>query len=187
MVKVGEDCLVDESGMGSEEAVELLGDEQALVSDMSRDRKLAEIYVLRYELLKRNYEASKKSVLERGPKTMGAETKGNLPGRPVETAVVKKLGYDEEHPEYSWLRAVDIALRSFGERRRIFISVRREAEVKAGGGRGRHGWVVYVQRRYSEKIQARFLSEVGWYGERTLKAWWQQILDRVVEIHLRIT
>ena len=46
--------------------------------------------------------------------------------------------------------------------------------------------MVYTQRRYAEEIEKRFINADGWLGERTVKAWWSQILDCIVEIHLRL-
>ena len=115
--------------------------------------------------------------------------RGGLPGRPVETLAIRSAQYDMEATRYLWLKAVEIALRTFGERKRIFIDVRREAETRGNyreGLPGRRAWVVYTQRRYNEEIQNRFINANGWMAERTVKAWWSQILDCIVEIHLRL-
>jgi len=160
-----------------------------IVNSMNEDRKAAEGYILNYAVLKKEYELRKSEWLERSRPPVDTNTgggKSNLPGHPVEDAAVKSVDYDAEHPEYLWLRAVGIALRTFGERKRIFISCRQEAERHNIGGRGRHGWVLYTQRRYSEEIENRFINANGWMGERTVKAWWRQILDNIVEIHLRL-
>jgi hypothetical protein len=109
-----------------------------------------------------------------------------LPGAPVEDAAIKSVDYDYRQAEYLWLKAVEIALRTFGERKRIFIACRQEAERHNVGGRGRHGWVVYSQRRYCEEIEKRFINASGWMSDKTIRLWWRQILDRIVEIRLRL-
>ena len=80
--------------------------------------------------------------------------RGGFPVAVVEaekTAVILSAHY----PEYLWLRAVEIALKTFGERKRIFITVRREADRKAQSYHGKKSWVVFTQRRYSEEIASR--------------------------------
>ena len=163
--------------------------EQDIVEGMREDRKVAEGYILQYEEIQERYERQKAEWMEQGRPPADTNTgggKGNLPGHPVESAAIKSAEYDAEHPEYLWLRAVGIALRTFGERKRIFIACRQEAERHNAGGRGRHGWVIYTQRRYAEEIERRFINANGWIGERTIKAWWRQVLDSIVEIHLRL-
>ncbi len=163
--------------------------EQDIVDRMRIDRKIAEVYILNYEALKKSYEKRKAESMEKSHQPADTNIgggKSNLPGHPVEAAAIKSVEYDAEHSDYLWLQAVGIALRTFGERKRIFITCRQEAERQNAGGRGRHGWVVYTQRRYSEEIANRFINANGWIGERTIKAWWRQVVDSIVEIHLRL-
>ena len=164
-------------------------DYAGLVKGMDDDRKQAEHYILRYEQELADYEKEKLEYLEGQKEQSKVGGKGNLPGKPVEVQAIKSADYDEQSPKYWWLKAVETALRTFGERKHIFISVRREAELQGNyreGQPGRRAWVVYTQRRYAEEIQKRFINAHGWMGERTVKAWWSQILDVIVEIHLRI-
>ena len=163
--------------------------EQDIVEGMREDRKVAEGYILQYEEIQERYERQKAEWMESGRPPVDTNTgggKSNLPGHPVESAAIKSAEYDAEHPEYLWLRAVGIALRTFGERKRIFIACRQEAECHNIGGKGRHGWVVYTQRRYAEEIENRFINANGWMSDKTIRLWWQRILDCIVEIHLRL-
>ena len=163
--------------------------EQDIVDRMKIDRKIAEVYILNYASLKKSYEKRKAEWMEKSHQPADTNIgggKNNLPGHPVEAAAIKSVEYDSEQSDYLWLRAVGIALRTFGERKRIFIACRQEAERQNDGCRGRHGWVVYTQRRYSEEIANRFINAKGWIGERTIKAWWRQVVDSIVEIHLRL-
>lgn len=163
--------------------------EQDIVKSMNEDRKLAEDFILNYENHKKDYERKKRDWLEQSRPPVDTNIgggKGNLPGHPVEDMAIKSADYDAERPRYLWLRAVGIALRTFGERKRIFIACRQEAEHHNIGGRGRHGWVVYTQRRYAEEIENRFINANGWMSDKTVRLWWQQILECIVEIHLRL-
>ena len=163
--------------------------EQDIVKDMNADRKIAETYILNYAALKKEYEARKAEWLEQGRPAVDTNIgggKSNLPGHPVEDTAVKSADYDANHSEYLWLKAVGIAFRTFGERKRIFIACRQEAEYEAHQWRGRKSWVVYTQMSYDKEIEERFINGNGWMSERTVRRWWRQIIDRVVEIHLRI-
>ena len=161
-----------------------------LVRGMDDDRKQAEQYLLNYAFELLEYERRKHDDLYGSPwddEKVGG--KSNLPGKPTEAQAIKSADYDEQSPVYWWLKAVETAMRTFGERKHIFIAVRREAESQGNyreGQPGRRAWVVYTQRRYAEEIQKRFINAHGWMGERTVRAWWAQILDVIVEIHLRI-
>lgn len=167
----------------------MANNDQEIVDSMREDRRIAENYILNYTVLKKEYESGKAEWMEKSRPPADTNTgggEGNLPGHPVEEAAIKSAEYDAEHHEYLWLKAVGISLRTFGERKRIFISCRQEAERHNIGGRGRHGWVVYTQRRYCEEIENRFINANGWLGERTVREWWRQILECIVEIRLRL-
>lgn len=163
--------------------------EQEIVKGMEQDRKTAEQFVLNYDNKRKTYDDRKQEWLNANNAPAGEKVGGktNLPGSPTENAAIKVAQYDMEHPEYLWLRAVEIALKTFGERKRIFITVRREADRRAQSYHGKKSWVVFTQRRYSEEIAKRYIfDEGGWVSDRTIKKWWALILDRVVEIHLRL-
>lgn len=163
--------------------------EQDIVRGMENDRKIAEGYILNYDNERKAYEVRKQEWLRANNAPAGDKvgSKSNLPGSPTENAAIKVAQYDMEHPEYLWLRAVEIALKTFGERKRIFITVRREADREAQSYHGKKSWVVYTQRRYSEEIAKRYINDGGnWVSDRTIRKWWALVLDRVVEIRLRL-
>ena len=165
-------------------------DYSVLASDMQDDRKIAERFILNFEAEQKRYAIAKRDYFERQKHNVEkVGGKGNMPGNPTQAAAIRSAQYDIDNPDYLWLKAVEVALKTFGERKRIFISVRQEAEQKGcynDGRPGRRAWVVYAQRRYSEEIGKRFLNANGWLAERTVKSWWAQILDCIVEVHLRL-
>jgi hypothetical protein len=163
--------------------------EQDIVRGMENDRKIAEGYILNYDNERKAYDVRKQVWLSANNALAGDKVGGktNLPGSPTENTAIKFAQYDIEHPEYFWLRAVEIALKTFGERKRIFITVRREADREAQSYHGKKSWVVYTQRRYSEEIAKRYINDGGnWVSDRTIRKWWALVLDRVVEIRLRL-
>ena len=166
-------------------------DYSVLANDMQDDRKIAERFILNFEAEQKKYDMAKRDFFEsqkRNVELVGG--KSNLPGNPTQAQAIRSAQYDEDNPSYLWLKAVEIALRTFGERKRIFISVRQEA-TKNGyyneGRPGRRGWVTYAQRRYNEEITKRFLNANGWLAERTMRTWWAQVINCIVEVHLRLS
>ena len=166
-------------------------DYSVLASDMQDDRKIAARFILNFEAEQKQYDKAKRDYLERQKHIVEkVGGKGNMPGNPTQAAAIRSAQYDIDNPDYLWLKAVEIALRTFGERKRIFISVRQEAAQRGGyneGRPGRRAWVVYTQRRYSEEIGKRFLNANGWMSDKTIRLWWSQVLDCIVEIHLRLS
>ena len=129
--------------------------ETEIIDSMKNDRMIAEEYLLAYDDKKHEYEERRAEYLDRyipADDNIGGG-KGNLPGHPVESAAIRAAQYDRNHSEYLWLKAADIALKTYGERRRIFISCRQEADRHARQWRGRKSWIIYTQRRYSEEIE----------------------------------
>lgn len=157
-----------------------------IYEDMKKDRRKAENFILNFESEKKQYEATKTEYLANQKKENEGAGRKSLPSSPTEAEAVISAQYDADSENYSWLKAVELALKTFGERKYIFLEVRREAEKHCHGGRGRKGWVIYTQQHYSDKIQQRFINDTGWLGERTVKSWWQQIISCVVEFHLRL-
>lgn len=155
-----------------------------VVQQMRIDRQTAAEYILNFAEYQKQYNKAKKDKL-----TMSKEYyQTGKDKHPVETAVIRSMKYDTNSPMFAWLQAVKITLQTYGERKRIFIEVRQRAEEqrKRFGKRQHNSWVLYVQKHYAEEIEARFIGCDGWLGERTIQSWWQQILDRTVEVHLRI-
>ena len=157
-------------------------------ADMKKDRQIAEEYLLNYARISKEYAAAKEDYLNSTPAASAAGGKSNLPGAPTEAKALRGAMYDEANASYLWLRSVEVALKTLGERKNIFIRVRREADQhnSKSCARGRRPWVIYTQRRYSEEIKKRFLS-AQWLSEDTTRRWWREIVGRVVEIHLRIS
>ena len=157
-------------------------------NDMKIDRRIAEEFILNYASHLKRYQEAKEEYVNSTPAVSAVGGKSNLPGAPTEAKALRGAMYDEYHDSYLWLRSVEVALKTLGERKNIFIRVRREADQhnSKSCARGRRPWVIYTQRRYSEEIKKRFLS-AQWLSEDTTRRWWREIVGRVVEIHLRIS
>ena len=145
------------------------------------DKKDAEYYLLNYEKELKTYSDAKEEFMnykQQRDENIGGGRAGV--GNPTEQIAMKGIQFDSTYPNFRWLKAVEIVQRGLGERKNMFIKVRREAEQLHHIGKGRRGWTVYAQRRYSEEIEKRFIVPEAWIHEKTLRMWWQEIIDRTV-------
>ena len=164
-----------------------IDDGGTVIAEMKRDREIARDYLLFYDVRLAEYNRRKEDELSSQPCPENTPGGGNNGvGNPTETQALRIVRYDESHPEYYWLKAVEILQRSLGERKNIFIKVRREAEVKKVSGVGRPAWVVYTQMHYMRELEERFLNGEVSISENCVKAWWRELVDKTVEIHLRL-
>lgn len=160
----------------------------ALEDEKKENRRLAKIaehYLLNYATELESYNSRKAEFLGR-PLDTNSGIRGGLPGCPTEASALKSIKFDEGGESLRWLKAVEILRRVLGERKNIFLRVRIEAARYAvKKHKGRHGWIAYVQYRYSEELEKRFLiAEV--HSEATIKAWWKGIIQKTVDLYKKI-
>lgn len=153
------------------------------------DRKTAEHYLLHYEKELANYNNAKDEYMnyrEERDDNIGGGRSGV--GKPTEEKALREMAFERQYEGYRWLKAVEIVQRGLGERKNIFIRVRREAERNNlyAIGRGRKGWVAFVQRRYSEEIERRFIIPEVWISEATIKNWWKDIVYHTSDVANKI-
>jgi len=158
-----------------------------LNNQIRRDMKNAEYFLLNYDVEMQSYENAKSEskFLPCAHDEISGARRGTMAGHPTEANAIKNINFDEHYPAYTWLKAVEIVQRGLGERKRIFLNVRRRANARHKG-RGKQAWVAYVQQHYISALQERYFSEMEYIGERTIHAWWSDMIRRVVEIHCRL-
>lgn len=158
--------------------------------EVRADKEKAEYYLLHYEQETRKYEDALHEYInysELHDDNVGGG-KSNLTSAPTERQALKKIEFGRKYEAYRWLKAVEIVQRGLGERKNIFIRVRREAERNNlyATGRGRKGWVVFVQRRYATEIERRFILPEVWVGEKTIRMWWNDIVTHTIFVANKI-
>ena len=167
-----------------------MADEQEIWGALKHDRELAEMYLLRYPTMLADYEHNKCVLsglsIRPADENVGGG-RSNIPGHPAEAAAIRSVDYDS-NDMYRWLKAVEIVERGLGERRRMLIEARRTVERSSGKSyRGRPAWITATTMRYQEMIADRFIGGEKQFQERTVKEWWHEIVNRVVDIHLRLS
>ena len=167
-----------------------MADEQNIWDALKHDRELAEMYLLRYSTMMKDYERNKRALSGLSIRPVDENVGGgrsNIPGHPAEAAAIRSVDYDS-NDMYRWLKAVEIVERGLGERRRMLIEARRTVERSGGKSyRGRPAWITATTMRYQSMITDRFIGGEKQFQERTVKEWWHEIVNRVVDIHLRLS
>ena len=164
----------------NEECVELM-------KSTKDDADIAEMYLLDYENELRAYQDYRFMHMTRT--SCAGASRGNLPGKPTESAAIRGVVFDENYPGYLWLKAVEIVLRNLGEQKYHFVILRREAEAckaiihKTGG---RPSWVPYLQCKYSAWLAERYIGREYVPSEKTIRLWWKGIVDKVVLVKLKL-
>lgn len=159
-----------------------------LMASTKADAFKAEQYLLHYETVLRQYQDDRLAFMTcKGPDNPG---RGNLPGNPTQSQALRGMDFDENYPGYLWIKAVEIVLRGLDEEKNKFVKLRREAEEcksiihKTGG---RPSWVPYLQCKYAAWMSERYIGREYVPSERTIKAWWRNIIDRVVLVKLKLS
>ena len=152
-----------------------------MAGEIRQDRKQAEAMLLNYTEELKTYRLNREEYV-RGTVQGGG---GNLPGHPTEAEALRGVKFDETYPAYTWLRAVEFVERGLSERKRIFLDARRKAS-RDKAGRGRRAWLVRTQMMYCAAMRERFLNTEFFVSERSLRAMWQYVVDRVVEAYLKL-
>ena len=167
-----------------------MADEQKIWGALKHDRELAEMYLLRYPTMVKDYERNKCVLSGLSIRPVDENVGGgrsNIPGHPAEAAAIRSVVYDS-NDMYRWLKAVEIVERGLGERRRMLIEARRTVDRSGGKSyQGRPAWITATTMRYQSMLADRFIGGEKQYRERTIRGWWYEIVNRVVDIHLRLS
>ena len=164
--------------------------EQNIWDALKHDRELAEMYLLRYPTMVKDYERNKCVLSGLSIRPVDENVGGgrsNIPGHPAEAAAIRSVVYDS-NDMYRWLRAVEVVERGLGEWRRMLIDARRTVDRSGGKSyQGRPAWITATTMRYQSMLADRFIGGEKQYRERTIRGWWYEIVNRVVDIHLRLS
>lgn len=153
-----------------------------IINIMRNDAEKAEYFLLFFDDELKKYEEIVQDIADETPRPCG--NNGGTTYKVSNPTLDKILNIEKEYPDYVWLEAVKLFQRMQGEKKLIFLRVRREAANIPQKGRGRKGWVVYTQRRYAEELAKRFVmaEENAWHSETTIKKWWQEMINQMVSI-----
>lgn len=157
----------------------------SLLNELRSDNHIAGDWLLNYGRYQEEYLHNRQEVLfgSAQPDTTGGG-KSNLPGNPT---MAKAITLSKLMEQEQWLQVVEDVQRIVGEKKNIFLKIRREAVnviKKSKKERGRPGWVVYVQHQYADALAKRFgsPSENFWLSESAIRALWQELINLAARI-----
>lgn len=154
-----------------------------ILAEIKLDNEEAAGWLLYYPIRRRQYYQDRLEALG-GTRSPEIRVKSG-PGNPTMQKALKLSALDDVG---CWLEAIELVESVLGEKKLAFLRVRREAAyLQERFVRGRPAWVVYTQHQYADEMAKKYQSqpEKFWISERTLKTWWQEIVDLTVRIALK--
>lgn len=154
-----------------------------ILAEIKNDNEEAAQWLLYYPIRRRQYYQDRLEVLGA---TRSSEIRVKTgPGNQTLQKALKLSALDDVE---SWLETIELVESVLGEKKLVFLRVRREASyLQERFVRGRPAWVVYTQHHYANEMAKKYQTqpEKFWLSERTLKTWWQEIVDLAVRIALK--
>lgn len=154
-----------------------------ILAEIKNDNEEAAQWLLYYPGRRRQYYQNRLEVLG---STHSSEIR--VKTGPGNQTMQKALKLSALNDAECWLETIELVESILGEKKLVFLRVRREAAyIQDRFERGRPAWVVYTQHQYADEMAKRYQSqpEKFWISERTLKTWWQEIVDLTVRIALK--
>lgn len=150
--------------------------------DIEIENKTASEWLLYYHQRRQAYFQAKANFTELSATAYTGMPHGSGVGNPTlkKSIDLGKLRHDE-----LWIITIEDVERILSPKKRVFLEVRRRAEeIKYDGDNGRPDWVGYTQCAYADKIM-RLYGYEHVPSERTMRAWWNSIVDIAVRIAIR--
>lgn len=155
------------------------------IEDLKKDNRTAAEWLLFYEFRKAAYQEDYIEALNgrKAIENIGGGKSGVGNPTLTKTVMISDIIYAEK-----WIKTIDDVHRMLGEKKLIFLKVRREAVnmTSKHKERGRPAWVPYVQRRCTEELMNRYgLHQESCPSERILTEWWRKIIDLTVRVAMK--
>lgn len=151
-----------------------------LATEYERQNKTAARWLLEYDERKQQYEQAVAEFAALGATVSDGMPHGSSVGNPTASKAVKLAELNEQK---AWLEAVESAQQVFGDKKQVFVELRRRAEKIDHGEVGRPGWCDYVQMRYADWHERQY-GKSYLPSRQVMYDWWGQIVDVTVRIAL---
>ncbi len=154
-----------------------------ILAEIKSDNEEASSWLLYYPVRRRQYYQDRLELLGSTPSSEIRVKTG--PGNQTMQKALRMSALD--HVE-DWLKIIELVENVLGEKKLVFLKVRREASyIQDRFVRGRPAWVVYTQHHYANEMAKKYQSqpEKFWLSERTLKSWWQEIVELTARLALK--
>lgn len=152
----------------------------------AQDRKVAGWLLYHDERkaeLKKEKEEIRQSCISAVNYSNEAKSKTNKISDVVLDTVIKLDSIQKEKE----VQLVEDVMQMLPLEKKVFLELRQKYNQGRGGSRNRHSAYVKIQVKYAEKMAkiTGMSEEEVWKEERTLKAWWREILNIAVRLALK--
>jgi hypothetical protein len=150
------------------------------ITDIKRQNKEALKYILNLSDLKKSYANSISSMSFLSANNIDGMPHGTDVGNPTAQKAFILLDVEKQK---SWIIAIELMERSLTENKKVFLSLRRQAEIMAISSheQGRPDWIDYVQCHYADWYYNRHgVDSVP--SRQTLFNWMNKIIETTVRI-----
>lgn len=154
-----------------------------ILEEIKEDNKEAAEWLLYYPFRRRQFYKDKQDEICASSALPEVVTRTG-PGNPT---AVHALRLSNLVKCEQWLEVVEVVESVVGEKKLVFLKYRREAAYITQRVKGRPAWVLYVQRHYADEMAKRYASnpEAFWLSEKTMKHWWEQLVDITARIAIK--
>lgn len=113
---------------------------------------------------------------------------GGKIGHPPESKSMTLIDYSLQAPELElqrqWIMVIEEVEKVFGEKKLVFLELRRRAENIEFKTVGRPAWTGYVQEKYADWFYRKY-RRASVPGTQTMKDWWKDMVDVTVRVAIR--
>jgi len=153
-----------------------------ILQELDNDYKIAEDWLLNYELKKEQYYRDLNYIRDENPMHEVYVRTG--PGNIVMQKVVTLAELDRAE---KWLLTIELVQNKLGPKKRAFLEVRREARRMNHTVNGREVWRGYVQTHYADRMAKEYATSMDkyWLSERAIMYWWKTLVETTRLIALK--
>lgn len=150
--------------------------------NIQRENELASDWLLNFNTHKKQYFEAVEAANDSAAGTESGMPMSTSVGRPTEQ---KAITFVELERRRQWIMAIEKTEQILSEKQRVFLSLRRQAEINGYEPvQGRPGWVDTVQVQYAEWHELRY-HRYYLPGRMTMFDWWKRIVDITARVAIR--
>ena len=159
--------------------------------DIKAENKKAADWLLNYQSKRAAYIEAVQGMQEFD--VIGATEYTGMPGgsgvsNPAERMGLTLVDYTLQAPELelqrNWILTIEDVERVFGEKKLVFLELRRRAANLEFNTVGRPAWTGYVQVKYADWFYRKY-GKASVPGKQTMLEWWNDMVDLTARVAIR--
>lgn len=152
-----------------------------LAVDFKKQDRIAAEWLLNYHDRRRAYIDAQESYTALSATVNTGMPHGSGTSNPTEQ---RALSLAELERQKMWIMTVEDTESVFGDKKKTFLDLRRQAALIESGEVGRPGWVDYVQAKYADWHERQY-GKACVPAKITLYRWWDEIVEVAVRIAIK--